>query len=364
MRSPVAVAIANDRVYLADFDNDRVQAFTRAGEAVLEWGATGQGPGQFRSPAGVAIGADGSVFVTDTYNHRIQHFTADGDFLAEWSAGGDAAAPFGIAVDRLGRVFVTDLEAAQVSVWSSEGVSLASWGTRGSGRGEMDDPWGIVVDGQGDVLVADHANHRIQRFSAAGEWLGEWGVPGSGDSQLMGPMGLANGRDGSIVVTDLSADRVRRFTRAGDLMATLRGADASERFVALGLALDAGGDVFIADPGHHQVARIPGAGVLAPTPIPTAFAMMPIAQPLGHGPVRLDFAIPGSGTLGAQIFSLDGRRVYTVPATGVAAGEHRITWDTMTDDGHRAPVGVYFVRVHFELGGRRITRSGRVIVLR
>jgi DNA-binding beta-propeller fold protein YncE len=364
MRSPVAIALANDRVYVADFDNDRVQAFTRSGEVIVEWGATGQEPGQFRGPAGVAIAADGSVFVTDTYNHRIQHFTADGSFLAGWSVGSDAAAPFGITVDRLGRVFVTDLDAGQVSVWGSDGSSLASWGTRGKGRGELDEPWGIAVEGQGDVFVADHANHRVQRFSAEGDWLGEWGESGEGDSRLLGPMGLASGRDGSIYVTDLTADRVRRFTRAGELLATLNRADASADLVASGLALDGGGDVFVVDPGHQQVTRIPGAGVLSPTPIPTAFAMMPIAQPLGHGPVTLDFAIPGSGTIAAQIFSLDGRKVHTVPATGVAAGEYRITWDTLTDDGHRAPIGVYFVRVHFELGGSRITRSGRVIVLR
>lgn len=363
MRSPVAIGVSQDRVYVADFDNDRVQAFTRAGELIVEWGATGRGPGQFRGPAGVAIGGDGSVFVTDHYNRRVQRFTADGGFVAEWSTEGGEAAPFGIAVDALGRVFVTDLDAGRVSVWGADGASLTSWGARGQGRGELDEPWGIAVDGQGDILVADHANHRVQRFSVDGEWLGGWGGAGP-EARLVGPMGLASGRDGSIYVTDLEAGRVRRFTRGGELLATLGGADAVADLLAPGLAVDAGGDVFAADPGHHQVARIPGASIMSPTAVPAAFAMMPIAQPLGRGPVTLDFAIPGSGTLEAQIFSLDGRKVYTVPAAGVGAGEYRITWDTMTDDGHRAPVGVYFVRVNFELGGSRVSRSGRVIVLR
>lgn len=352
MRSPVAIALTGDRVYVADFDNDRVQAFTRAGDVVLEWGARGQEPGQFRGPSGIAIGADGSVFVTDIYNHRIQRFTADGAFLAAWSAGSESASPFGIALDRNGRVFVTDLDAGQVSVWGSDGATIATWGARGSGRGELDEPWGIAVDGRGDVVVADHGNDRVQRFSADGEWLGEWSATG--------PMGLAGDRDGSIYVTDLAAGGVRRFTPGGELLAMLGGADR----VASGLALDAGGDVFATDLIGHEVVRIAGAPIVSPTAVPTAFAMMPIAQPLGHGPVTLDFAIPGSGTLGAEFFSLDGRRVWSVPPTGVAGGEYRITWDTRTDDGRSAPVGVYFVRVNFELGGSRITRSGRVIVLR
>ena len=357
MRSPVAIALSSDRVYVADFDNDRVQAYTRTGDVVLEWGATGQEPGQFRGPSGIAIGADGSVFVTDTYNHRIQRFSADGSFLAAWPAGSESASPFGIAVDRSGRVFVTDLDAGQVSVWGADGATLASWGTRGSGRGELDDPWGIAVDGNGEVLVADHGNDRVQRFSAGGEWLGEWSAT---DGSLQGPMGLGRGRDGSLYVTDLSAAGLRRLAPGGELLAMAGGADR----VATGMALDDGGDVFVADLAGRQVVRIPGAPIVSPTALPTAFAMKPIAQPLGHGPVTLDFAIPGSGTLGAEFFALDGRRVHTVPSTGVAAGEFRITWDTVTDDGHRAPVGVYFVRVTFELGGSRITRSGRVIVLR
>lgn len=358
LRSPVAIALAGDRVYVADFDNDRIQVFSRAGEALLAWGASGPAPGQFRGPAGVAIAPDGSVLVTDLHNHRVQRFAADGSYLAGWSTGGAEAAPFGIAVDRLGRVLVTDLEAGRVSVWNSDGTSIATWGARGKGRGEMDEPWGIAVDEWGDVLVADHGNHRIQRFSEDGTWLGEWV-----GAQLLGPMGLANGRDGSIYVSDLTADRVLRFTRGGEI-ATLGGGAASPGFLAAGLALDGGGDVFVVDPGRHQVARIPGAQVLSPIAIPTAFAMMPVAQPLGHGPVTLNFAIPGPGTIGAQIFSLDGRKVYTVPVAGVDAGEHRITWDAVTDDGHRAPVGVYFVRVQFESGASRITRNGRVIVLR
>ena len=364
LRSPVAIALTGDRVYVADFDNDRIQAFTRTGEALLEWGATGSEPGQLRGPAGVAIAPDGSVFVTDHYNHRIQRFTPEGTYVAGWSAGGDDAAPFGIAVDRLGRVFVTDLAASRVGVWSTDGTPLAAWGARGNAPGELNEPWGIVVDGQGDVFVADHGNHRVQRFSDAGGWLGEWGEGGLGEAQLLGPMGLAVGRDGSVFVTDLAGDRFRRFTRSGDLVAMWRGADTATGFPSTGLALDPGGDVFLVDPSRQRIARVPGAQAMSAVAIPAVFAMMPIAQPLGRGPVTLELAIPAPGMIGAEIFSIDGRRVHTVPGTHRDAGAHKITWDAVTDDGHRAPVGMYFVRVYFEDGVSRITRSGRVVVLR
>lgn len=358
MRSPFAIARAGDRVYVADFDNDRIQVFTRAGEALLDWGGTGSEPGQFRGPAGVAIGPDGSVFVTDHYNHRIQRFTPEGGLIASWSAGGDDAAPFGIAVDRGGRVYVTDLEAGRVRVWTTDGAALTSFGIPGHGRGELDEPWGVAVDAQGEVFVADHGNDRVVRFTPDGAWLGEWS--GAAEAELLGPMALALGRDGSVYVTDLAGVPMQHFTRDGDLVAT----SSAAPITATGLTLDAGGDLLLVDPLRQQVVRVPGAQLMSPTVTPAAFAMMPIAQPMGRGAITLDFAIPAPGTLAAEIFSIDGRRVYTVAGVACDPGARRITWDAMSDDGHRAPVGMYFIRAQFDDGVRRITRTGRAVVLR
>jgi DNA-binding beta-propeller fold protein YncE len=356
--SPVAIAATAGRVYVADFDNDRVEAFTRGGAPIGAWGGSGSEAGQFHGPTGIAIGSEGSVLVTDLYNHRVQRFGPDGTFIASWTVG-EQASPFGVAVDGRGRIYVTDLDAGRVSVWSGDGAAIASWGTRGRGHGELEQPWGIAVDGQGDVLVVDHGNDRVQRFSGDGEWLGEWG---SGVADFAGPMGIAVGRDGSVYVSDLAGDPLQRFARNGERMALSGAADPG--LVGAGLALDAGGDVLLADAMGRQVVRVAGAGIVSPGPAPTAFAMLPIAQPLGRGPITLDFAISGPGTIGADFYSLDGRRVHTVADAACEAGTTRITWDAVADDGHRAPVGIYFVRVHFQDGVSQISRSGRVVVLR
>ena len=362
LRSPVAVAPTRDRVYVADFDNDRVQVFTREGEPLLEWGGTGSGNGRFRGPAGIAIGVDGSVYVTDLYNHRIQKFTAGGEFVSGWSMVGDDASPCGIALGPEDRVYVTDLENGRVSAWSSGGTPLVSWGMRGHGHGELFEPWGIAVDASGDVLVADHGNHRVQSFSSEGEYRGEWGETGFGDSQLVGPMGLAMGRDGSVYLTDLVGDRVRRFTREGTLVSLYRRAETEVTVPSL--ALDPNGELVLAEMSQNQWTRLPVIAAASAASVPAEFALRPIVQMLGGGPVTLQLAIPSPGTLGAEIFSLDGRRVFTVPSAGCEAGDRRITWDTRTDEGRRAPAGLYFVRVQFHDGVRTITRSGRIVVLR
>lgn len=362
LRSPLSVAPTRDRVYVADFDNDRVQVFTRDGQAILEWGRTGSGDGQFRGPAGIAIGADGSVYVTDLYNHRVQKFCAGGEFVSSWSAGADDASPCGIALGAQDRVYVTDLDGGRVSTWSSGGAPLVAWGARGHGRGELFEPWGIAVDASGDVFVADHGNHRVQRFSSEGEYRGEWGEAGFGDSQLMGPMGLAVGRDGSLYVTDLVGDRVRRFTREGVLASLSRRAETE--LTVPSLALDPNGELVLAETARNQWTRVPAILAASVASVPAEFALMPIAQMLRGGPITLQLSIPNRGTLSAEIYSLDGRRVYTVPSASCEPGERQISWDSRTDDGRRAPAGLYFVRIQFQDGVRSVTRSGRIIVLR
>ena len=362
MGAPMAIAASGERVYVADLDGDRIHVFTRDGRRLADWGASGSGPEQLQGPAGVAIGPDGSLYVSDLDNHRVQRFAADGRVLGGWSLGDDAQ-PFGIAVDAAGRVYVTDLDAGVVSVWTDDGDPLASFGSRGSGPGQLLDPWGIVVDASGDVWVADHGNHRIQRFSAAGVWQEAWGEMGLGEGQMLGPMGLALGRDGSVIVTDVMG-RVRSFSRSGAVTARGPSIGSASGLPASGVAVDAGGDLLLVGPSSARIDRITLAPIAAAGAVSTAFALLPIVQPMGHGPVTLEMAIPGPGMVSADVFSVDGRRVHAVPRASCSAGRYSITWDTTTEDGRNAATGMYFVRVMFEDGARRSVQTGRVLVLR
>jgi len=56
-------------------------------------GTPGSAGGQFQSPRGLAVAADGSLYVADSRNHRIQHLAADGTVLHTWgSFSGDNVA--------------------------------------------------------------------------------------------------------------------------------------------------------------------------------------------------------------------------------------------------------------------------------
>ena len=96
--------------------------FDKDGKLLKVWGKTGTAPGEFKSPAGVAIDKNDNVYVTEIGNDRVQVFDKDGKFLT-------------------------------------------MWGKKGSGNGEFGNLHGIIVDkATGFVYVADTANNRVQVF--------------------------------------------------------------------------------------------------------------------------------------------------------------------------------------------------------
>jgi len=108
---PSRIAIgSDDRVYVSDAYNNRVQVFDAEGRFLHSIGGMGLWGGRFRVASGLAVGADGSLFVADFYNNRIQHFDHDGHFIAAWGGKGDKpgqfSGPTGIAASRYGHIFV------------------------------------------------------------------------------------------------------------------------------------------------------------------------------------------------------------------------------------------------------------------
>jgi sugar lactone lactonase YvrE len=71
---PIGVFVdKQDRVWVSSL-NDRVQGFTTEGKFLFGLGGTGNGPGQFVRPHGMAVDSKGHLYVTDAGNQRIQKF--------------------------------------------------------------------------------------------------------------------------------------------------------------------------------------------------------------------------------------------------------------------------------------------------
>jgi len=85
-------------VYVADTNNNRIQKFTNTGTYLTQWGFPGSGDGQFDQPLGVACAND-TIYVTDFVNDRVQAFTTAAATLPKivsTSGPGGTIAPAGI----------------------------------------------------------------------------------------------------------------------------------------------------------------------------------------------------------------------------------------------------------------------------
>jgi DNA-binding beta-propeller fold protein YncE len=138
---PTDVAVAPDgELYVCDgYGNARVHRFTPEGKLIQSWGEPGVGPGEFHLPHGIGVSPDNRVFVTDRENDRIQIFSRDGKFLDMWT---HLQRPTDISFDKEGRVYVSELW------WRVDQSSFTH------GKIKWDLPGGVrVLDLQGNVLL-------------------------------------------------------------------------------------------------------------------------------------------------------------------------------------------------------------------
>ena len=121
-------------------------------------GSSGAGPGEFRSPTGIAIGPGSEVYVADTGNNRIQVLAPDGAFLRQWGEPGEGPAqferPIDIAIGPDGSVYAADFELDRVQRFTADGELLLTWGRAGGGEGEFAGPAGLATGPDGRVYVA------------------------------------------------------------------------------------------------------------------------------------------------------------------------------------------------------------------
>lgn len=105
----------NGDVYVAESHTDvedpnlvgRISVFDRTGKFLRVIGKTGWGPGEFRTPHGLAFDSQGRLIVVDRHNHRVQVLTKQGQFVAEYPEFGRGS---GLAIDANDTIYVADSE--------------------------------------------------------------------------------------------------------------------------------------------------------------------------------------------------------------------------------------------------------------
>lgn len=181
--------------------------------------------------------------------------------------------PDGVAMDALGNLYVVDSGNQTIRKIAPTGTVTTiagAPGIRGSADGmgsaaRFSDPGGIAVDAAGNVYVADTGNHTIRKIAPGGAVItlaGTAGVPGDADgagvaAQFRRPSGLAVDAAGNVYVADTDNYLVRRITPYGTVgtLAGVRGtrgvADGAAAVATfrgpLAVTLDAAGNLYVTD---------------------------------------------------------------------------------------------------------------------
>jgi sugar lactone lactonase YvrE len=302
---PVAATLAEPRsiavdgagnLYVASVGDSTIHKISASGADVI-LAAPAEG---YATPCGVAVDGAGNVYVANTDDETICKITTDGgcSVLAGMSGnsgstdgtGGAArfSTPTSVAVDGAGNVYVADNADSTVRKITPDGVVTTLAGKAGSiGRNDgtgadaqFNSPRGITADAAGNVYVADEGSANIRKITPQGVVTTLAGVaakPGDTDgagaeARFGSPRGLTVDAAGNVFVADTDNNLVRKIAPDGTVSTVAGsagktgdsdGTGSEASFSApRGIAVDAAGNVFVADSDNNSIRMVTPAGVV------------------------------------------------------------------------------------------------------
>jgi sugar lactone lactonase YvrE len=300
---PAGVAAdSSGNIYVADTENSIIRKITPGGVTSTfagRVGIIGNADGaatnaQFFGPQSVAASLAGELYVADTANNTIRKMTAAGDTTTlaglpgitnSFDGSGTNAQfhhPEGLAVDGAGNIYVSDTLNHTIRKITPGGAVSTLAGLAGkfgaadgtNSKARFNRPGGLALDSATNLYVADSLNHTIRKITPAGNVTtiaGLAGVWGSADgsnnaARFYLPGGVAVKTNGELLVADTGNQTLRRVspsstnwlvtTVAGTtgLAGNTNGTGSNARFYfPETLALDAAGNVFVADLANNSI---------------------------------------------------------------------------------------------------------------
>lgn len=312
---PSGVALdSHGNMYIADTNNCVIRKINTAG-TVINFAGTGicgfSGDGgqawtaMLSLPHGLVFDVGGDLLVADQDNHRIRKITPSGVISTIAGNGtpgytGDGgpataaslAAPQDLAIDTSGNLYIADLSNFVVRVVDSSGIihTVAGNHTNGySGDGgpataaQMGNPQAVALDGNGNLYIAESSGH-VRRVDSSGTITtvagngtnGNAGDGGPGTSAAIGFLDGLSFKAGllyisstsSIWALDVNSGLIHLIgnTSVGQGFGGDGGLATNAVFAGpQGMAVDGGGDLFIADSGNNRIREITAGSQIVTT---------------------------------------------------------------------------------------------------
>jgi len=324
LNSPFDVCVdTNGHIFIADRDNHRVRRIdaqtgfitTIAGTGEAGYSGDGGAATQARlnSPLSVALDSGNNLFIADSQNNSVSRVDSQTGIITTVAGTGkfgflddgmsatkaSLSRTNGVAIDRDGNLLVIDYDSHSIrSVDGRTGIitTVAGNGEGGySGDGgpateaALWHPEGVSIDSRNNIFIADSMNNRIRRVDAktgvittvAGR--GSQGYSGDGkpamDAELGMPYDVFVDSEDDLFIGDYANNCVRRVDGQTGIITTAAGigepgfdGDGGPATEALlnnptGVAVDAEGNLIIADTFNHRVRHV--EDIAAPTVLET-----------------------------------------------------------------------------------------------
>jgi sugar lactone lactonase YvrE len=304
------ILLADGSLLIADTGNHTLRTLsagtvtTTAGQPTLTGTTDATGAlARFSLPSGLAVNSAGDTFVADNRNHTIRKISAAGvvSTFAGTAGSGDSTdgtgasarfySPAALAIDASDNLYVVGGDNTIRKITSAAVVTTLAgtpWvfgSADGSGAAaSFQQPQGIAVDGGGNLYVADYGNHTIRKITPAGVVTTLAGLAGSSGfvnatgsaARFWNPMGLTVDPGGNVYVADGGGNNcIRKVTPAGVVTTFvgggspgfLDGTGASVWFnQPTAMACNPSGNLYVCDRWNHAIRKITPAGVVT-TPI-------------------------------------------------------------------------------------------------
>ncbi|MET7391854.1 NHL repeat-containing protein, partial [Streptomyces sp. NPDC005534] len=301
-------ADVHGNLYIADSQSERVRKVDAEGTITTVAGTGERGfngddrpatTAQLDRPSGVAVDVHGTLYIADTYGHRVRKVDAEGTITTvagtgeEGFNGDDRLAttaqlcyPSAVVVDVHGILYIADTQNRRVRKVDAHGTITTVAGTGGEGlngdgqpatAAELLSPRGVAVDVHGNLYIADTHGHRVRKVDAEGTittvaGTGGEGLNGDGQpataAELLSPRGVAVDAHGNLYIADTENSCVRKVDAHGTITTIAGTSEEEGHSVEDGeptmtiltrpecLAFDSQGNLYIADTYAHRIRRV------------------------------------------------------------------------------------------------------------
>ena len=212
-----------------------------SGEPIFShmFGTEGDDIEQFRAPSGIAIDESGKIYVAEYNNNRVQVLDYSGKFISFIVTSGQ---PHGIEIDE-GKIYVANWSGGGVQVFDSEEYNLLF-----TIKSSM--PADIAIDESGKIFITEHQQGIVKIFDSFGGFLSSFDIPETTDGYSVKQLnGITIDNTGTIYVTDYGNDRVMKFDSSGNFLSSLvvPDEDGGGFSQPTNIEIDPNNDVFVTD---------------------------------------------------------------------------------------------------------------------